>query len=129
MHVILSTQGDRRWISGIFLDAQRARDYLSSDPADGSALHELQSISPAAFPLFILEDRSGFTFLTMEDAVAVVHAMTEPAENADPILFAIVAEYRPLVPGRDEMGRLRHLHLDGRHLEELRASGLESLTR
>jgi hypothetical protein len=129
MHVIVSTQGNCRWISGIFLDARDAELSLMSLPEQGDVRHALQAVPLTEFPFFILQDRSGFSFLDATEATRVIGTMAAPAPNAEPALFAILSEYRPDVAGRDEMGRLRHVHLDDDQLAELRKSGPLSLAR
>ena len=129
MHVILSTTGPRRWISGIFREPQDAHEWLTRLPSEGRVHHSLECILPTQFPFFILEDHSGFRFLDASDATRLVEFMPHAPPNADPILFAILAEFRPNVAGRDEMGCLPHVHLDQEHLAELREHGLRALTR
>ncbi|MEO8905147.1 MAG: hypothetical protein ABI627_26805 [Polyangiaceae bacterium] len=124
----MSSKASHRWLSGVFLKHAAAEACLAALPAQASTFHVLESIPIPLFPLFIIEDRSGFRFL---DAIGVMDAlatMPTPRVDAEPILFAILSEYRPELDGRDEMGRLRHVHLDYDHLADLRRSGLNSLT-
>src|SRR6187549_2271606 len=100
MYVILSTRGTERWLSGIFREKQDAETYWASVPQCDGTQHAVQSVSPAEFPFFIVEDSSGFAFLDPMQAVQVIRTMSVPAENAEPILFAIVSEYQPDLPGR-----------------------------
>lgn len=129
MHVVVSTKGNRRWISGIFVDARDARSSLTSLPPDEAVQHAIEHIAPAQFPFFILEDNTGFRFLEAAEATHIIQSMPQPTDpKSEPILFAIVSEYRPDVAGRDEMGTIRHVHLDQEHIVELRRHGLCSLT-
>lgn len=128
MHVILSTRGPERWLSGIFRERNDAETRWASLPERDGTHHAIQAVSPTEFPFFIVEDGFGFTFLDPVEAMRVIDTMSVPAENAEPILFAIVSEYQPDLPGRDEMGSIRHVHLDGAHLAELRKSGPLALT-
>lgn len=127
MHVIVSTQGFRRWISGVVVASGQAEALRASLPQDARIVHEVRSIYRGQFPLFILETASGFTFLDPVEAARAIAELPPPESNAGPILFAILSEYRPEVAGRDEMGRLRHVHLDEAHLAQLRKSGPLSL--
>jgi hypothetical protein len=128
MHAIVSSRSTRRWLSGVFLDSAEAETSMAALAAQVSTQHVLESIPIAKFPLFVIEDLSGFRFL---DAVGAAHAiavMPAPPVDGEPILFAILSEFRPDVDGRDEMGRLRHVHLDHERLTDLRRLGLSSLT-
>jgi hypothetical protein len=127
MHVIVSTHAAQRWISGIFLNPVDAEACLASLRTNSSQHHSMESIGPSCFPFFIFQDRSGFRFLDLAEATELIASMSDPAPDAEPMLFAIVAEYRPDVAGRDEMGRLQHAHLDRECLEQLRTSGIRSL--
>jgi len=129
MHVIVSTQGNRRWISGVLREAGDAAALCASLPRDGRVLHVVQAIGPTRFPFFILEATRGFSFLDPAEAAEALAVMPAPEPNAEPILFAILAEFRPDVAGRDEMGRLRHVHLDGDHIAALRREGPLSIAR
>jgi hypothetical protein len=128
MHVIVSTQGGRRWLSGVFCAARDAEAACSSLPTGPRVVHAVHWISPREFPFFVLETRSGFMFLDLIEASRVIARTQAPGPDADAILFAILSEYQPEVPGRDEMGRLRHVHLDEDHLARLRTLGPLSLT-
>jgi len=123
MYVILSTRGSQRWLSGIFRDSQDAVTCRASLPQSDGVQDAVQAVSPTDFPFFIVEDSSGFSFLDAVEAMHLIRAMPAPAQDAEPILFAIVSEYQPDQPGRDEMGCLRHVHLDAAHLADLRKSG------
>jgi len=128
MYAIVSSRGTRRWISGVFLDRAPGETSLAALKVQASTAHVLEPTPVAAFPLFILEDHAGFTFLDAIGAADVIAAMPPPAVDGEPILFAVLSEYRPDVAGRDEMGRLRHVHLDNERIAEFRRVGLSSLT-
>jgi hypothetical protein len=123
MHVIVSTRGSRRWLSGVFRDARDAEAHCSSLPNDERVLHAVHGIGPTEFPFFVLEARSGFTFLDLVETEQVIAHMPAPDTDAEQILFAILSEYRPDIAGRDDMGRLRHVHLDQDHITNLRRLG------
>jgi hypothetical protein len=123
MHVIVSTQDSRRWISGILLEARDAEALRASLPQDGRVQHGVQEVRPTQFPFFILETRSGFGFLDPLETAQFIAEMPDPKPEAEQILFAILSEYRPEVAGRDEMGRIQHVHLDSDHIAALRRSG------
>jgi hypothetical protein len=127
MYAIVSSRATRRWLSGIFLDRGEAETSLAVLVVQASTHHVLEAIPIAKFPLFIIEDRSGFRFLDAIGAAHVIAVMPPPSVDGEPILFTILSEYRPDVDGRDEMGRLRHVHLDRERLDELRRVGLNSL--
>jgi hypothetical protein len=127
MHVIVSTRGNRRWLSGIFQHEAEAEECLAALRGDASTQHARESVAPTQFPFFVLEDEAGFRFLDPTEAARIVQTMAAPAPNREPILFAVLAEYRSDVVGRDEMGRMRHVHLDQERLTELREGGLSSL--
>jgi len=124
----VSSKDSRRWLSGVFVDHARAEASLAALPAQASTRHVLEFTPIATFPLFIIEDRSGFRFLDASGVTRALAAMPPEPVHGEPILFAILSEYRPDVDGRDEMGRLRHVHLDLEHVADLRRLGLKSLT-
>lgn len=127
MYAIVSSRGPHRWLSGILLDRADAETSLAALVVQASTHHVLEAIPIAKFPLFVIEDRSGFRFLDAGGAADVIAVMPPPSVDGEPILFAILSEYRPDVDGRDEMGRLRHVHLDLERLDELRRAGLTFL--
>jgi len=123
MHVIVSSRASHRWLSGIFLRAEDAETSCLALQTDAGVSHAVRAVQPKQFPFFILEDDSGFTFLDPAEAARFIADAPAAVANAEPILFAIVDEYRPGIAGRDEMGSLRHVHLDERHLADLREFG------
>jgi hypothetical protein len=128
MYAIVSSSGIWRWLSGVFLERAAAEMSLAALEVEASTHHVLESIRVAKFPLFVIEDDSGFRFFDAIGAGEVLAAMPPPALNGEPILFILLSEYRPDVDGRDEMGGLRHVHLDQERIAELRRVGLRSLT-
>lgn len=129
MYAIVSSTASHRWLSGVFLEEAAAVASLATLPTQASTRHVLESIPIALFPLFIIEDRLGFRFLDTIGVMDALATMPPPLVDGEPILFAVLSEYRPDVHGRDEMGRLRHVHLDHDHVADLRRSGLNSLTK
>ncbi|RYZ08110.1 MAG: hypothetical protein EOO73_08585 [Myxococcales bacterium] len=109
------------------LDRAAAETSLAALDVQRSTHHVLESIPVATFPLFIIEDRSGFRFLDAIGAADVIATMRPPSVDGEPTLFVIFSEYRPEVDGRDEMGRLRHVHLDHDRIAEFRRAGLTSM--
>jgi len=69
----------------------------------------------------------GFSFFEPQRLPDLLDSLRDPEPNAEPILFAILAEYQPSIAGTDEMGLLRHVHLDRSRIAELRQSGFQCL--
>jgi hypothetical protein len=128
MYAIVSSRGTHRWLSGVFLESVDAETSMAALAGQAPTQHVLEPIPIAKFPLFVIEDQSGFRFLDAVEAAHAIAVMPVPAVDGEPILFAILAEFRPDVDGRDEMGRLKHVHLDHERLTDLRRLGLSSLT-
>lgn len=129
MYAIVSSRGIWRWLSGVFLERAAAEASLAALEVEASTHHVLESIPVAKFPLFIIEDGSGFRFFDAIGAGEAIAALPPPSVDGVPILFTLLCEYHPDVDGRDEMGRLRHIHLDHDRIAELRRVGLRSLTK
>jgi hypothetical protein len=127
MRAIVTSQGERRWISGLFQAPEAARACFDELPVGASAQHAIVNVLVETYPVFVIEDRSGFAFLDREKADEVLRLMADPPENGEPILFMFRTDYRPLVPGRDELGRVWHVHLGAAELARVRLSGLAAI--
>jgi hypothetical protein len=96
-------------------------------PAGPGVRHELVDVPVAAYPVFALQTRGQFTFFGREAVSEVLGGMPDPPDGAEPAVFRFKADYCPTVPGRDELGRVWHVHLDAARLAELRRTGFEAL--
>lgn len=110
MFVIIASKGDRHWVSGVFESDAATHDYLAEIPQGERSNHAIQAAC-VTFPFTIIEDRNGFRCLSnVEGQHELKRTADDGAADDWLIFFDIVGEYRPKVPGRDEMGRLPHMH-------------------
>src|SRR5687768_18588055 len=99
MHVIVSTRGSRRWISGVFVNAQEAHLCLAAIPVAEAVNHAIERVLSSQFPFFVLEDNLAFRFLDATEVTHVIESMATAFPNDTPILFAFLSEYHPDIPG------------------------------
>ena len=120
MFIIESLRSDgRRWVSGAFLQQETANEAMGAISSQTATVHMLREVADLVFPLFIIE-RDGFEYQTPRETLSILRSV-QPKGEADHVhlnLFFLPAEYMPEVPGRNEMGRLRHWHISDRELAE-----------
>jgi hypothetical protein len=112
-----------RWVSGVFDNRTSAYSELTSISAGSSVSHEMVEVGPDQFPVFIIEDK-GFTCVSLPELLQRLDAL-EPNGSTDFVHFNVYAlreAFKPAVPGRDDMGRIMHWHVDDDALNEPRAS-------
>jgi len=112
-----------RWISGVFLDWATATSELDSITPKPGISHVIVQAQPAQFPIFIIEDH-GFHYLTLPTLLERLDSL-EPKNDDEYFhfnIYALRAQFKPKVPGRDEMGRILHWHITDSSTKEPRAS-------
>lgn len=123
MFALLSTnEKSWKWISGIFVTEADADAEIQRIPHDQRHFHQKRAIGLDSFPLFIIEERDfefGDLGTVMRRLASVVPAGDEDAIHFN--VYALRSEFRPEVPGRDEMGRLLHWHVSDSTLVAPRA--------
>ena len=83
-----------------------------------------------ALPCYLAEDSTGLRPLSTSEAEAYVAGLRRCIPNADGVygdLYRLDGEFLPAVAGRDEMGRLPHIHLDARDLAYAARAGVAAL--
>ncbi len=126
MFAIESARGDRRWISALVTERSEATAQIQAMSTGLGIEHQVVHIQLEDFPVFIVEERNRFEFCTGQEVLGRLAALRPSGEN-DHVHFkfyVIPAPYVPVVPGRDEMGRMRHWHVGDR---ELSSPGREAL--
>jgi hypothetical protein len=113
-----------RWISGIFRMMSDAEAELHSIPDDNST-HVIVQIELDTFPFFIAENDE-FSFGDVEFVLSKIRALKPIGEEqtVHMTVFAVTETFKPIKPGRDEMGRFKHWHIDDECLVEPNASDL-----
>jgi hypothetical protein len=123
MFVIESTNAKGwRWLSGVFERREAAEREVNGIAPEVRHFHRIIQTRTAAFPLFIIEDR-GFEYVDIKRVLSAL-ASTRPHGDDDHIHFNIYAvrqEFKPSVPGEDEMGVLLHWHVTDSTLRQPRA--------
>lgn len=83
-----------------------------------------------ALPCYLAEDKMGFRPLSAAEAEDYVARLAVGAPDEDGVygnLYRLDGEFVPEVLGRDEMGRLPHIHLEAHHLALVERAGIGAL--
>lgn len=120
---ISERRGDHvyRHIAGIFSDVVKRHAVASAIPPDQMAHMSLVQTNCQSYPVYIIEQASGFQYGDREAALgflertkASLSAEGAPAlEDDEPLfnLYRIGDDFEPRTVGVDEMGRLSHRHV------------------
>lgn len=87
----------------------------------------MEELPSLGFPFVVIEDDGGFRFLSTEDARRTLEradaARVADEERCYFNLYLLTEEFAPDPPGVDEMGLLRHWHIENWHLDQHRRAG------
>lgn len=117
------------WVSGVFERESDAQAYLQEIPVAERSKHTLGELDGLQYPGYLVEDTEGFRFLTEQAAVDDIraHAPTADEDECCATLYRFDRDYRPKVAGEDEMGRLKHEHIDNDVLARVQREGRAGL--
>ena len=130
MYIIEASGEHWSWISGIFKDENRAKEYFKTIPAE---LKEIQTIIETSldFPFYIIESNRTFNYLDKNGMKREFERIYR-VDDQNYVYFNIYvidSEYFPKKPGTDYMGILNHDHIDNSFLEWYDKEGEEFLKR
>lgn len=120
------------YLAGVFHGPEAAARYLAEIPAGVRNRSAIASRADLALPCYLVEDASGFRPLSEPEAQAYLTGLAQRRPGANGVygtLYRLDGEFRPQVPGRDEMGRLPHVHLQARDLALVARAGVAALRR
>lgn len=96
----------------VFSEHADAQSYFQSIPDEARSFQKIVELPEIKFPFFIIEDH-GFEYGGLP-MVRDRLRETTPTGKDDEVFFniyAIRSEFRPAVPGVDNMGDLQHWHI------------------
>lgn len=118
-----------RCVAGLFERESEARLYLQEIVEAERPKHKFIELDGVQYPVYLVEDSAGFRFLTEQAAVEDIraHALTADDDECCATLYRFDRDYRPAVAGEDELGRLRHEHIDNETLRRVQRDGRAGL--
>jgi hypothetical protein len=125
--IVHNTSSDRRWISGVFKDRNKAIAYLESIPPEIKP-PELLEFAIDLYPVYLLEAKGiEFTFYEEADLNAYINTLT--LHDDDDWWYGNIYRFEqdwqpPRLPGTDYMGDIRHTHLFTKDILKIRNSGI-----
>ena len=130
MIALVLSSGRLPYVAAVFHDRVAAERYLADLPGSVRDRSTVTSREDLALPCYLAEDASGFRPLSAEEAHGYVVGLAQAAPDADGVygnLYRLDGEFLPKVAGRDEMGRLPHVHLQARDLAFVASAGVAAL--
>ncbi|WP_413404584.1 hypothetical protein [Paenibacillus amylolyticus] len=132
MFIIVATKGSLKWVSGVFQAEDVARQYMDLIPDELKVYHEFIQIENITYPFYIIErQHSPFRFLGKDEVISLFDK-TDVSEDEDEVhfnIYTVDSDYRPMKPGTDYMGMLRHDHVTNESIEMYREERTAFLIR
>ncbi|KGE16802.1 hypothetical protein [Paenibacillus wynnii] len=132
IYIIEVSNGQNKWISGIFEEQQATLKYYDSIPGDLNEYQSVTSITSLNYPFYIVEEGTHFTYLDYYKDLEELLEHINIIEDQDHVyinLYYITNDYISKKPGTDNMGILNHLHIDNHFLEHYKVQGRDLFTR
>ncbi len=126
MNYIEAVNGDRKWISGIFLEKRDAQNYFQLIPEEIKDSQIIKSVNFEKYPVYLVEAEE-FYFVDLKrvrEAINKIEVIPD-AEDTYINIYEITKDFAPAKPGKDYMGMLKHVHVDNEYLERYGKFGVE----
>jgi hypothetical protein len=127
---LVLSAGRLPYVAAVLRDRGAAERYLAELPAAVRDRSEVISRDDLALPCYLAEDAAGLRPLSADEVLAYVVGLEQAVPNVDGVygnLYRLDGESLPKVAGRDEMGRLTHIHLEARDLAFAARAGVAAL--
>jgi hypothetical protein len=122
--------GRMPYLAGIVGSVDEATRVQAEMPPRVAHSSRVQCHDDLVWPCFIIESSGTFALCTAEEGTSHVAELARAGVLDDDrriAVYRIVEPFLPDVPGRDEMGRLPHVHLGATDAARIAASGIASL--
>jgi len=126
----IQSPGRLPYVAAVLRDRDAAERYLAELPDSLRERSMVAARDEVSLPCYLAEDRSGFRALSEPEAQDYVTELARgmpDEEGVYAILYRLDGEFLPIVAGRDEMGRLPHIHLEDHHLAFAARAGVAAL--
>src|SRR5262245_49458763 len=113
MMALVLSSGHLPFVAAVLRDCEGAERYLADLPAPVRDRSTVTWREDLTLPCYLAEDAAGLRPLSAEEAQSYVSVLARKAPDVDGvygILYRLDGEFLPTVAGRDEMGRLPHIH-------------------
>jgi hypothetical protein len=122
--------GRRPYIAAVFDDRAAAEHFLADLPAPIRDQSSVGWRDDLALPCYLAEDENGIRPLSAAEAQGYVTGLDDMVPDAHGVygnLYRLEATFLPALVGRDEMGRIPHVHLEARHITAVAQGGIRAL--
>lgn len=130
MIALIVSAGRLPYVAAVFRDREAAEHYLAELPVSVRERSSVAVRADLALPCYLAEDSAGLRPLSASEAAAYVAGLERGEQNVDGVygnLYRLDGEFLPEVPGRDEMGRLPHIHLEADNFALAERAGVAAL--
>lgn len=126
MNYIEAVRNNRKWISGIFLNEEDARNYFWLIPEDIRDGQRIKSVNFEEYPVYLVEAEE-YYFVDLNGVREAINKIRviQDFEYSYINIYQITKDFVPERPGKDYMGVLKHIHVDNEYLERYRKYGIE----
>ena len=124
------SSGRLPYIAAVLDDRAAAERYVADLPEHARHGSTVAWRDDLSFPCYLSEDEAGFRALSATEARELVAGLSARAPDSDGVygvLYRLDAPFWSAVAGRDEMGRLPHIHLEAHHLAAVARAGVTAL--
>lgn len=134
--VIVEAKGRLLYVSAVLTDMDRAGQYVAGLSRELAYIHDIVDVPEISeFPFYIVEERVsiGHSISGKKNTFQYVTDLHSFFSNAGTmkryIIYFVTGEFRPAVPGTDDMGMLRHVHIGPEELEDFQQRKTEMIRR
>lgn len=120
----------RVWIGGVFKKKKDAERYLALEVIYEDIKQELRKIPAKDYPVIFLEDLDEkdfvcMTSLELAQKLLAYHKKESDEDETHCLYFIFKEDYEAPSPGADNLGAVRHEHVDNSMIEYLLKEGIE----
>jgi len=126
MNYIEAVRGNRKWISGIFVEKKDAENYFQLIPGDIRDGQIIKSVNLTEYPVYLVEGEE-FYFVNLKELHEAINKieLIPDFEYSYINIYEIKKDFIPEKAGKDYMGILKHAHVDNEYLKRYIKFGVE----
>lgn len=129
MYIVKASNGKNHWLSGIFKEMKKAQDYIKKIPRNLMDYQRLIELENMNYPFYIIEKENEFECMELNRLLSIIDdlKLTEDKNRVYFNIYLIESDYKPIKPGTDYMGIIKHEHVTNDFIEWYRIKGMSYL--
>ncbi len=130
MYIVIS-KNYREFVAGVFSSKDKSDKFIDRIPDNLGENVKTISIE-MKYPFYITEDHNGFCFYSESEIIQKIDEYISEMDRRDEgwfytNMYRVDNDFEPRQPGKDNMGLLKHYHVENETLRNIMKNGFNKL--